>query len=88
VPAVPPAQDPLRVNPKRRCLLDRRPASGRPEHNLDALRESSLRRTLSIYSLENRALTSKEFESRSMPSHGPDADPLDRLAQSLWVQLF
>jgi hypothetical protein len=46
VPAVSPAQDPLRINPERRRLHDRRLAGRGPEHHLDALGQSPLDRAL------------------------------------------
>lgn len=82
-PAVPPTQDPLRVNAERHRLLDRRPAGGRPQHDLDALRESPLDGALAIQPLEDRALAGQQFEGRSGPSHVPDADPPGRPAQPL-----
>ena len=74
-PAVSPAQDPLRVNPEGRGLLDGLFAGRRPEHDLDALRESPLDGTLSVQPLEDRALTREQFERRSTSSHSPTLIP-------------
>lgn len=70
-PAVSPPQDPLRVNPKRRGLLDRLLARRRPDHDLYTLRESPFYGALPVQPLEDRALTREQFERRSTSSHGP-----------------
>jgi len=47
-PPVPPPQDSLRIDTKCCRLLDRRFPAGRPQHYLDALRQSALDGPLSV----------------------------------------
>jgi hypothetical protein len=68
-PTVPPAQHQLVGHAQRRCLLDRWPPVGRPQHNMNTLGESSFDGPLPANPFQDRALPRKEFEAWSWHSH-------------------